>query len=162
MSQIVNHSLSLSVCICTYNRDVMLNEMLASLAMNKFQKDDEVIVIDNNSDDRTKVTAETFRHKLPLRYFLEKKQGLSNARNRALREARANHLLFLDDDLIVEDSAIDVARAAILDYPKYDFFGGRIDVLWPGETPSWWLAGDFPLLNGLLGKYQPDSIEFEY
>ena len=39
---------------------------------------------------------------LPLRYVLETTLGLSNARNRAIRERRADWILFTDDDVILD------------------------------------------------------------
>jgi len=79
----------ISVVICTYNRCEQLASALQSLKTSCAAIDTrlfEVLVVDNNSSDSTKHTVENFGVDFPLRYVFEAEQGLSNARNRALRE----------------------------------------------------------------------------
>lgn len=61
----------------------------------------EVIVIDNNSCDRTPDVVKDYQKKFTqceLRYFLETQQGLTFARLRAINEAQGKFIAFLDDD----------------------------------------------------------------
>lgn len=59
----------------------------------------EIIVVDNKSTDETPTVVDRFRHELStLRYVREEQQGLSYARNRGLREAKADWVAYLDDD----------------------------------------------------------------
>jgi hypothetical protein len=64
------------------------------------------------------------------------KARLSNARNRAIREARGEYLVFLDDD---ETPDPDWLRAfeTLIEIGAPDAFGGRIEVLFEGERPAW-------------------------
>lgn len=57
----------------------------------------EIIVVDNNSTDKTGKTAEA----LGCRVYKETKQGLSHARNRGAKEAKGNILCFVDADGIL-------------------------------------------------------------
>ena len=45
--------MSVSVCICTYNRADYLRELLEMLLDQNIGGDDEVLVINNNSSDHT-------------------------------------------------------------------------------------------------------------
>jgi glycosyltransferase involved in cell wall biosynthesis len=61
----------------------------------------EVIVIDNNSSDRTPEVVKDYQTKFiqcDLKYFLESQQGLTFARLRAINEAKGKFVAFLDDD----------------------------------------------------------------
>lgn len=89
-----------SIIICTRNRADLLKECLNSLKSNEFQSCDfEVLVIDNGSEDSTKQVFESFENYFTqLLYFFEAKVGLSVARNRGIREAKSDWLVFLDDD----------------------------------------------------------------
>jgi glycosyltransferase involved in cell wall biosynthesis len=62
----------------------------------------EVIVIDNNSTDNTRVVVEKYQENFPceLNYFYEPKQGAAHARQLAIRKARSELVGFLDDDNI--------------------------------------------------------------
>ena len=58
------------------------------------------MVIDNNSKDATAsfVKSQQKKSKHHIRYFFEKEQGLSHARNRAIQEAKGKYLAYIDDD----------------------------------------------------------------
>ncbi|BCL37897.1 hormogonium polysaccharide biosynthesis glycosyltransferase HpsE [Nostoc sp. MS1] len=61
----------------------------------------EVIVIDNNSSDRTPEVVKDYQAKFTqceLKYFLETQQGSAFARLKAVNEARSEFVGFLDDD----------------------------------------------------------------
>jgi GT2 family glycosyltransferase len=67
----------------------------------------------------------------------EERLGLSNARNRALREARGTYLLFIDDDETPNPQWLTAYERDMLTYSP-DALGGRIDVLFEhGGRPPW-------------------------
>jgi glycosyltransferase involved in cell wall biosynthesis len=98
--------MKVSVVLCTYNRCQSLARALESVAASQLPDsvDWEVLVVDNNSTDNTRAVASEFclRHPDRFRYLFEVQQGLSNARNAGIREARGEIIAFMDDDLIVE------------------------------------------------------------
>jgi len=147
--------ISISVCICTYNRAELLSATLESLSALDIEPglDWEVLLIDNNSSDNTRLVLEKFTDKLPLRYVFEPTQGLSNARNRAVRECRSNVLLFTDDDVVVEPSWLNGFVAAARGFPDIDYFGGRVLPYWPKGRPPWLRDEPMPLLSGLFVWY---------
>src|ERR1700722_16738649 len=95
-----------SVIICTYNRCKSLATALESVAASKLpdSMDWEVLVIDNNSSDKTSEVAQGFCQRFPnrFRYFFEPRQGKSFALNTGIQAARGEVLAFTDDDVIVE------------------------------------------------------------
>ncbi len=97
-----------SICICTHQRNELLERLLRSLATIKLDGpltgvDIDVLVIDNACSAATVELCETVGSDLrfPLRYFAEPQRGISQARNRAVAEALldgADLIAFIDDD----------------------------------------------------------------
>ncbi|MCA9248609.1 MAG: glycosyltransferase family 2 protein [Planctomycetales bacterium] len=132
--------LNISIAICTYNRCDMLRRVLDDLVQLETPFPGfgwELIVIDNNSDDATKSTVEAFDGRLPIRYIFEPKQGLGHARNRVLREYRADLLAFLDDDISVERQWLVRLWQASERWPDVDVFHGRVLPVWQCQPPLW-------------------------
>ena len=81
----------ISVAICTYNRERYLNQLFNSIIRQTLDKElFEVILIDNNSPGNTRELFQIFSEVNPYiktRYELERNQGLSYARNRAIQIA---------------------------------------------------------------------------
>ena len=98
----VNNTPKLSVIIATYNRAEPLRRTLRSLAAQTLDKSLwELVVVDNNSGDSTPAIIDTFAAEHPevhLRRFVEKRQGVSHARNRAFTESVAPIIVSIDDD----------------------------------------------------------------
>jgi len=93
---------TISILVCTYNRAQNLTETLNSIIAQSLPDSciSEMLVVDNNSSDQTRQVVEEFRQQFPerIRYVFEPKQGISNARNTAIRESRGEILAFIDDD----------------------------------------------------------------
>lgn len=98
----------------------------------------EVLVVDNNSSDRTPktVTEVAERYPAPLRYISEPNQGKSFALNTGIGESRGDILVFLDDDVTVEPTWLRNLTAA-LSNDKWAGVGGRTLPTEPFSPPSW-------------------------
>lgn len=131
----------LTVIICTYNREQYIGQTLERLANNQFTGEWELLLIDNNCTDNTALICKDFavaHSKLPFRYIVETKQGLSHARNRGIHEAKGDWLIFLDDDAFVSPSYLHRLEQYIHEYPEMHAFGGRIFPFFEdGERPAW-------------------------
>lgn len=85
-----------SIIITTYNRSEILKRAISSARAQEFD-DYEILVVDHASTDDT---AEVMKHYPDVRYIrIEKNSGIvSTARNRGVREAKGEFIVFLDDD----------------------------------------------------------------
>jgi len=93
--------IQLSVIIPTRNRANLLQKALQSIVYQTFDKQKfEVLVIDNGSTDNTKQVVESFATEIPhLHYFYIETPGLHNGRHKGLKEAKADILIYADDDI---------------------------------------------------------------
>lgn len=144
---------SLSVVICTYNRAASLAETLDSVNACELPAgcDVELVLIDNNSTDDTAAVCERFapKAKMPFRRVMETTQGLSFARNRGIREARGDVIIFTDDDVLVNSSWL-TAYAEEFGEENADCAFGRVHPDWRGTRPDWfhnWLRPAYALLD---------------
>jgi glucosyl-dolichyl phosphate glucuronosyltransferase len=129
----------LSIVICTYNRCASLAETLASVnACDMPAYEVELILVDNNSTDETARVCDEFARvaKMSFRRVIETAQGLSFARNRGIREARGDVIIFTDDDILV-NSAWLTTYGVEFDERNADCAFGRVHPDWRGVAPDW-------------------------
>ena len=131
----------LSIVICTYNRAIILERLLASLEFQLVMPSEngkiELLVVDNNSKDNTKSIVQEYMLRIKnTRYFLEPLQGLSNARNRGFQEARGDYIGYIDDDCIVLDGWVETALE-IINHTAPDIFGGGYIPWYESKKPKW-------------------------
>lgn len=128
----------LSVVVCTYNRANLLQECLTSLLGQGTKKGlFEVLIIDNNSTDNTKLIVDGFTSSNSnFSYFFEPNQGLSHARNTGFKVAKADWVLFIDDDA---EAFPDLIERTLWVTENYDFdaFGGRFFHWFKYGKPKW-------------------------
>jgi len=109
--------MKISVILCTYNRCRSLAKALDSIAASTLPNsvEWEVLVVDNNSSDRTREVVEEFcnRHAGRFRHLFEPKEGKSRALNAGVRHARGDILAFTDDDVTVEPTWLQNLTAAL-------------------------------------------------
>jgi GT2 family glycosyltransferase len=102
---------SLTAAVCTHNRATLLPKLLAALESidSPSGVHFDVLLIDNASTDSTADVINPYVTRSPLRfrYLFEETLGLSHARNRALRESRADVVAFLDDDAVPREGWLD-------------------------------------------------------
>ena len=108
---------SLDIAICTHDRPDVLARCLESLRRIGATESAgvRVLVVDNApSNDRTTRLVAGFPG---VTYILERKPGLDFARNRAVREATAEWIAFLDDDVVVDRGWLDGLAEALIANP---------------------------------------------
>jgi glycosyltransferase involved in cell wall biosynthesis len=93
--------MTISVIIATYGRNIELKNLLASIARQNY-KEFEVIIIDQNSDNRVNEII----HKIEispkkLKVIKQQRNNLSEARNRGIKRAIGNIYFFPDDDSMI-------------------------------------------------------------
>lgn len=130
-----------SVAICTYNRCDLLGGAIESVCTQPLDPAAyEVIVVDNASTDETRAVVEAAQARFPacsVRYVLETKPGLSHARNRALAEAAAPYVAYVDDDARVGAAYLPGVLALTQQEPRPDCVGGPILPFYTAPKAAW-------------------------
>ena len=86
-----------SLILCTVNRDKVVRELFESFAAQQNAPSFEVILVDQNPDERLLPIVKDFAGKFPIRRYTAK-PGLSRARNIGLNYADGEIIAFPDDD----------------------------------------------------------------
>lgn len=92
-----------SVIIPTYNRWWILGKSLEALFNQSYPKDKyEIILIDDGSTDDTETMIESLSPSCKFEYLRNKKRmGIPRTRNRGIRKARGEYIIFTDSDVVV-------------------------------------------------------------
>jgi glycosyltransferase involved in cell wall biosynthesis len=131
---------ALSIVLPTYNRSADLPRAVESVLQQTASPDVyELIVVDNNSADATSdLIAELSRqHHGRVSGVLEKRQGVSHARNTGIAGSRAGIVAFVDDDVRVAPDWVETILRAFGDDPQLECIGGKVLPEWPGPPPRW-------------------------
>jgi glycosyltransferase involved in cell wall biosynthesis len=99
--------LTLSIVIPAYNEEHHLRACLESIARQTIQPD-EVVLVDNNSHDRTAEIAKNFTF---VRVVHEDRQGLVFARNRGFDEAKSDIIGRIDADTVLPTTWVEHVKA---------------------------------------------------
>jgi len=134
--------MKITVAICTWNRCALLERTLEQMTALEIPSDVswELLIVENNCTDDTVAVASRFASRLPVRIVSEPTPGTSYARNRALRAATGDYLLFTDDDVLVDRAWLAQFVAATQQFPDAVAFGGRIDPWFPQRPDDDFLA----------------------
>lgn len=121
----------------------------------------EILVIDNNSIDNTKKVVDRYSKKSPIAisYFHKSQQGLSAARNRALKQASGDYIGFLDDECVVQPDWLDIIVADIDEFAPLVIGGPYVGALFPGTAPKWFKSeygNAYFLSNSFKRGYQKE------
>ncbi len=150
----------LSVIICTYNREKYIYNILKSIAENDFPYEGyEIVLINNNCTDNTKVECDRFVNDFPniqYREFIETNQGLSHARNRGIKESKGDILVYVDDDALINKEYLRTYATFFENHPECEAAGGPIIPQYETQEPAWMSYYIKMLLTGY--KYLGDKV----
>lgn len=102
---------SIGVVISTYNNPKWLEKTLWGY-LYQTCKADEIIIADDGSRDDTRALIDSFKDVLPIRHVWHEDRGFQKSRilNSALLEAKADYLIFTDQDCIPRCDFIETHR----------------------------------------------------
>jgi succinoglycan biosynthesis protein ExoM len=115
-----------SICVATFRRPRGLARLLDSLARLTLPKDlvVEIIVVDNDAVGEARSQALAVSEAAEnARWFVEPRQNISLARNRAVSEARGRWLAFIDDDEVADENWLAAFWAEVESGAGDGFFG---------------------------------------
>ena len=148
--------MQVTIVLCTYNRCESLPKALESAALSVMPEsvEWEILVVDNNSTDRTREVVEVFCSRDPrrFRYSFEPRQGKSHALNTGIREAQGDVIAFMDDDVTVDPMWLRNLTSPFQD-TRYSGVAGRV-LLDPAFSAPPWLGLKEPFnLGGVLAQF---------
>ena len=124
-----------SVIIAAYNEEANIVRCLDSLSKSDSKYPIEIIVVDNNSKDRTHEAVNRFM----VRYAHQPIPGCGVARQLGLEIARGKYVLTADADTLYPPEWIDEMMSELL-RPGVACVYGRHSFLSDEQTPRWQLA----------------------
>ena len=150
----------ISAVICTHNRIDIIKKCIDALIEQSLANDlFEILVIDNNCTDGT---AEYVKGMLGehenLNYYFEPNLGLSHARNRGIKEAGSEIIVFIDDDAIACRHLIEIYLSKYDANPELECIGGPVYQKIGFKVPSWMLKFFKPYI--VLGYQQGHEERF--
>ena len=118
-----NHAGLISIITPTYNRASYLPETIRS-ALGQTYTNFELIIVDDGSEDDTCSVLEPFLADTRVRYFYQKNQGQSVARNVAIAQSSGGLIAFLDSDDVWKPDKLEKQVAVFEAYPDVDIVHG--------------------------------------
>ncbi len=99
--------IKLLICICTKNRKKKLSKTIKSISelSNNYKAVLNILIVENNKKISIKKKSFKLKNVKSTKIVLEKKIGISSARNRCLKEAKKltfDYLVFFDDDCLID------------------------------------------------------------
>jgi glycosyltransferase involved in cell wall biosynthesis len=129
---------AVSVVVSTYNRAALLKSAIESICGQRTHLPFELIVVDNNSTDATAAVVRDYAALDPrVRCLFEPKQGVAHGRNAGIAAARADLLLFTDDDVVPSETWIERMAEVCAAKPDCGCVGGCVLPLWLAPPPAW-------------------------
>lgn len=114
--------LRFSLILATIGREAEVRQFLGSLASQTY-RNFELIVVDQNEDDRVRKLVDLFSNQFPIIY-LNSTPGLSHARNCGLERVTGDIVAFPDDDCWYEDDLLDTV-VKLFDEDSVDIWSGQ-------------------------------------
>jgi succinoglycan biosynthesis protein ExoM len=134
----------LSVCICTFKRPALLNELLHALREQQSEEPFEIVVVDNDPAGSAtavlKAQQQYWGDRLICRHISA--ANISVARNEAISVARGDWLAMIDDDELPENDWLAQLRSAQQCYSAAVVFAPVVPRYLP-DTPDWLIKGGY-------------------
>ena len=136
----------ISVCICTYRRNRLLQNLLQKLEPQETHGlfTYSLVVVDNDAARSAEEIVEKFRQEsaLDVTYAVEPQQNIALARNMAVKHAKGDFIAFIDDDEFpIRDWLLQLFRAS--ERCAADGALGPVLPEFDGIPPAWIKRGGF-------------------
>lgn len=126
------NKLLISVIIVVKNGEKFLQTAIESI-LNQTYLNYEIIIIDGNSTDKTSIIAQSYAQ---VRYFLQHNEGIANAYNQGIDQAKAEFITFLSSDDIWTKNKLQIQLKYMLEHPEVQGVIGKAKFfLEKGNTP---------------------------
>jgi glycosyltransferase involved in cell wall biosynthesis len=109
-----------SIIIPCYNYGELIQETLASLLAQSYRNWEAIVIDDGSTDDTAENVLKLSEKDSRIKYFYQSNQGVSEARNYGLRQARGEFIQFLDADDILSSRKIEKQATLLINKPFID------------------------------------------
>ncbi len=118
--------MNLTIAICTRNRIKDLENLINSISKQNIQnKEIEVLIIDDGEiEDKKLKEFQKILNKFHFIYYKKNSPGLFKSRLKALHLSRADKILFLDDDVVLDENYLKILLKTYQNFPKAAGVGG--------------------------------------
>jgi glycosyltransferase involved in cell wall biosynthesis len=112
-----------SIIIPVYNRPDEIKELLESLLAADFNKEYEIVIIEDGSVVTCKEEVEKYKESLNITYYFKENSGPGDSRNYGMKVAKGNYFIIFDSDCIIPKQYLSEVEKEL--HAKYvDCFGG--------------------------------------
>lgn len=117
----------ISVCIATFKRQLLLEQLLESLSKLLIPENTEIeiIIVDNDKDRSAENVVQKFKTltNFQVSYFVQPIKNISLTRNKALENAKGNLIAFIDDDETADEKWLYNLYNCLKNYNSDGVFG---------------------------------------
>jgi glycosyltransferase involved in cell wall biosynthesis len=132
LKSVVSNDPMVSVVIAAWNEEVNIVKCLDSLSKNKTDLTFEILVINNNSTDRTQAVLD----KLEVSSYIQLTQGVGPSRELGQRKAKGKYILSGDADCVYPSRWIDMMTRPLMKEGNV-FVYGRFSYISDEKHPRW-------------------------
>ena len=128
----------ITVAVCTYNRPLLLGQLLESIGNQTLARDTfQVLVVDNYPDEHVLDEIKSkFQGCNYITFTRSFPPGLSTARNHALHICESKYIAYIDDDALPDKGWLQ-ALLKIFKKTAAAVVGGPIKPIWSTGIPDW-------------------------
>ena len=130
--------MDVSVLINTWNNAQSLQRTLESVSRLHIPSglNWELVIVNNGCTDNTDEIIAHWKNRLPVVYVKEQRQGISYARNTAIKTAQGKLFIFTDDDVYIPPYWLGVYWRNFQSMPTNYYFGGPVRCLYEQKPPK--------------------------
>jgi glycosyltransferase involved in cell wall biosynthesis len=144
MCKLNNTKVTLSIIIPVYNSSHYLNRCLDSIVSQPFSDIEIILINDGSTDDSAEICEQYRSLDNRITVLHQDNQGIGFARNRGLKQAVGQYIVFVDDDDILIQGACNTLNHIILSSPEadiialshYDIYNGKTIIRKYKEPPA--------------------------
>jgi glycosyltransferase involved in cell wall biosynthesis len=155
-----------SFIIPVFNRPEEIEKLLISLSQLVFERDFEVVIIEDGSELSSEMVCSRFRESLTINYFYKPNSGPGDSRNFGMKKATGDYFIILDSDCVLPSHYLKVVDAYLLNN-YVDCYGGpdaahesfsSLQKAINYSMTSFLTTGGIRGGSEKLGKFQPRSF----
>jgi glycosyltransferase involved in cell wall biosynthesis len=112
---IIDNEILLSICVPTYNRVSMLNDLYESI-ITQNSYDTQLVIVNDGSIDETEIIVDGWikEKKVKIKYFFQNNSGRGSALRKALLNSDGEYSIIMDDDDYFLEGSFDIIRDSVL------------------------------------------------